>query len=254
MSQKTIFKIKLTNWAKHNTAHKKSYKRVMLSNNFITDAKIRALTATERWVFLNLIVTCSDHCRDTVEVSSKHLREMLECNRNIDGVLGRMQELQLLTFEKTPLIELNRKNRTERNEKKTDEVQPKPKPAAVQAELIEKPKSDPVANSKVWEAYRQSYSQRYGVEPIRNATTNTQISNLVKKLGEGEAMLVVKFYLTHNDSFYVKNTHTLGHCLHAAETLRTQMLKGKPITSTMIRGMEKQQVFRNSLDDMENIK
>lgn len=227
----------------------------MISNNFVTDAKIRNLSMTLRWVFLNLLVTCGDHGSDTVEISQNTLRDMLECRLNIDSVLDRLQSLQLVTYSKNALTEENRKKRTEIKEMKTGGVPEIPTP--FQAELIPpdpKPKSDPEANRRVWESYRAAYSQRYGVEPVRNATTNSQISNLVKKLGEREAALVVKFYLTHNDSFFVKNTHTLGHCLSAAETLRTQMLKGKAITTGMVKDFEKQDTFRNRLNDMENIK
>lgn len=104
MSKNTIYKITVTNWTKHNSDHKKSFKKTLLMNNFVTDAKVRTLSMTERWLFLNLIVTCSDHGGDTVELTSKQLRDMVECNRNLDGTLDHLQSLQLVTWSKRALL------------------------------------------------------------------------------------------------------------------------------------------------------
>lgn len=95
-------------------------------------------------------------------------------------------------------------------------------------------------NRQIWEAYFNAYRLRWGVDPVRNATTNSQISNLRKKLGVDDAIKVVEFYLKHNENWYLKNTHSFGLCLKDAETLRTQMLKGKAITTRDVRSFEKQ--------------
>lgn len=78
---------------------------MMLSHSFFDDAKIRALTLTERWLFLRLLEHCSNIAGDLVETSPKVLREWLECQRNIDGVLDRLQSLRLVTWEKKTLFE-----------------------------------------------------------------------------------------------------------------------------------------------------
>ena len=100
----------------------------------------------------------------------------------------------------------------------------------------EKPDTD--LNRDIWEAYRKAYSNRYLVDPVRNQTTNSQISQLAKRLGN-EAPEVVSFYLTHNDAFYVKATHAIGLCLRDCESLRTQMLRGRGITFTEAKNFEK---------------
>ena len=92
--------------------------------------------------------------------------------------------------------------------------------------------------SEVWEAYREAYKTRYGIDPVRNATTNSQCSSLAKRLGSS-AIGVVKFYLTHNDGFYLKSQHPIGLCLSNAEGLYTQWVRGQAVTSTQVRQAEK---------------
>lgn len=91
---------------------------------------------------------------------------------------------------------------------------------------------------KVWEAYSESFKARYKVEPKRNSKTNSQAVNLVKRLGEADAIEVVKFFLTHNDRFYVRTGHSLGACLRDAEKLHMEFATGKKITSATAKETE----------------
>lgn len=93
-------------------------------------------------------------------------------------------------------------------------------------------------NKRIWESYRSAYLIRWKVEPVRNQTVNGQISMLRSRLGD-EAVEVVAFYLTSNNTFYVGKCHPIGLCLQDAEALRTQMLKGTAITSSMLKNFEK---------------
>jgi len=92
--------------------------------------------------------------------------------------------------------------------------------------------------AEIWEAYQDAYRARYGVDPVRNATTNSQCSALHKRLGES-AIEVVRFYLTHNDGWYLRNQHPIGACLSQAESLHTQMQRGVSVTSQQVRVAEK---------------
>lgn len=93
--------------------------------------------------------------------------------------------------------------------------------------------------SKIWDSYSQAYQARYQVAPIRNAKTNSQCSQLSKRLGQ-DAIDVVKFYLTHNDGWYLKRQHDLGSLLQAAESLHTQWQRGSAVTGAQVRQFEKQ--------------
>lgn len=109
-------------------------------------------------------------------------------------------------------------------------------------------------NLEIWEAYKTAYLNRYKVEPTRNATVNTQISQLGKRVGV-DAVELVKFYLKHNDGFYLKGLHSIGLCLTHAESLHTQMKRNQPVTSVDVRNFEKQQNVMNltkAINDGEN--
>lgn len=93
-------------------------------------------------------------------------------------------------------------------------------------------------NRKIWDSYAQAFSERYRVQPTRNASVNAKISQLGERLGE-DAITVVKFFLKHNDGFYLKKIHDIGLCLKDAESLHVQMQRGKAITSQDVRNFER---------------
>lgn len=78
------------------------------------------------------------------------------------------------------------------------------------------------ATGPTWDAYAAAYQGRYGVLPVRNATVNTQLANLVKRIGAEDAPQVAAFYVGHNSPFYVRRGHVVGALLADAEKLRTE--------------------------------
>lgn len=111
---------------------------------------------------------------------------------------------------------------------------------------------DSEQNKLIKQEYINAYRLRYGVDPSTSgAAFNSQVSNLRKKLGVEESIKVVRFYLTHNKSFYLSNTHSFKYCLSDAETLRTQMLRGQAITQADVRNFEQQ---NHHLSQIERIK
>jgi hypothetical protein len=90
---------------------------------------------------------------------------------------------------------------------------------------------EPSATGAVWEAYRSSYCERYGVDPVRNAQVNGQLAQVVAKLGAGEAPSVAAHYLGHRDAFYVKSGHSVGMLLRDAEKLRMEWATGRRIAA-----------------------
>jgi hypothetical protein len=83
-----------------------------------------------------------------------------------------------------------------------------------------------------WAAYSEAYAARYGVEPIRNATVNSQMANFVKRVGMVEAPEIARFYVSHNNRFYVQHMHFVGSMLQDAEKLRTEWVTQRQMTST----------------------
>lgn len=87
----------------------------------------------------------------------------------------------------------------------------------------EKPVKNPL-NGETWKAYAKAYYERYGTEPVRNATVNAQVAQIVKRLGE-EAPHVVNYFVCQ-DGFYASRLHAISLCLKDAEVLRTQWATG----------------------------
>jgi len=92
--------------------------------------------------------------------------------------------------------------------------------------------------SSVFEHYSEAFKARYGVLPARNKDVNRWCKSLGEKLGE-DAFEVVRFYLQHNDGWYLKNQHSIKNCLDNAEALYTQWQRGHAVTSAHVRDAEK---------------
>lgn len=119
-------------------------------------------------------------------------------------------------------------------------------PAPVKAKRTAKAK-DPEAeaakeaNAATWKAYADSYFNRYGADPVRNAKANKMISDIVKRLGADEAPQVAFHYVTINDSFYLRTLHDLSNLLSKCESIRTQWATGNHMTSVTARQIENTQ-------------
>lgn len=111
-----IYQITVPNFRKYNQSLKKGHKATLISNNFCTDSELRTLPMSTRWMFLGIVLTCGDFGDNVVRMSSKDLRDLLECNRNIDRELASLEELQVLSYEKFDLLN----NRKEYKEKRKE--------------------------------------------------------------------------------------------------------------------------------------
>ncbi|MFJ2455382.1 hypothetical protein ACIOWK_27220 [Pseudomonas protegens] len=98
-----------------------------------------------------------------------------------------------------------------------------------------------IANANTWDAYTIAYLERYGVEPVRNAKVNGQVAQLVHRLGAEEAPCVAAFYVSINDSFFIRASHEFGLLVARAEGIRTQWLTGRQVNAVTARQMENTQ-------------
>ncbi len=103
---------------------------------------------------------------------------------------------------------------------------PQAAPAGARKPRAEKP------TDAAWDAYTGAFVQRYGTDPVRNATTNAQMAQFVGRLGAEEAPHVAAFYVGHNGAFYVRGGHAVGGLLKDAEKLRTEWATRRQITAT----------------------
>lgn len=238
-----IYKITIINFDKYNGKKKKGYESIMLSCRFFDDAKIMRLTPLQRLIYIRLLLVAGDFISSSIEVHPEMIARSTGVPlQMIVRSLNALVENQLVTMENPPaLIEEKRKEKTNKEkkkivfEKKSDEI------STVQ-ERPSKLKDDDEKGlrKRIRDAYSECYKQRYGVDVVFNKEFNSKIKSLSLRLGE-EAIEVVKFFLTHNDGFYLKSTHSIGLCLRDCESLRTQMLRGRAITSSDIKRVEKMQ-------------
>lgn len=241
-SKSNLYHISIPKWDEHNKSKKKNHRYFLIENRIFSDHRISQLTAYQFVLYMYLLTICADTNSHLIVFSTASIPQQLRTKGvSIPLLLSALEENQLLTIQKNDVLY----NRIEKNTKEENRKEKK-LPARQKSDELEK-----AENKKIKDAYFNAYRLRYGVEPVSNAAFNSQISNLRKKLGVDDSVGVVEFYLKHNDSFYLKNTHSFGLCLSNAETLRTQMLRGKPITSLDVRNFEKTQ---NAIQINESIK
>lgn len=106
-----------------------------------------------------------------------------------------------------------------------------------------------MANANTWDAYTIAYLERYGVEPVRNAKVNAQIAQLVQRLGADEAPQVAMFYVTINDSFFIRASHEFGLLVARAEGIRTQWITGRQVNAVTARQIENTQANMNAAQE-----
>lgn len=131
-------------------------------------------------------------------------------------------------------------------------------PAPEKAKRVAKPK-DPEseakkeANRETWRAYADSYFNRYGAEPVRNAKVNGLIAQLVQRLGSDEAPHVAFYYVTINDSYYLRTLHDLGNLVAKCEAIRTQWATGTQMTGTSARQIENTQANISAAEEAKRM-
>lgn len=103
---------------------------------------------------------------------------------------------------------------------------------------------------QIWTAYREAYRNRYNTEPVRNQKVNSQVKQLVERLGI-EAPAVAEFYLSHNGRYYVEKCHSVGCLLADAEKLRTEWATGRRVTNAQAQQADKSQ---SNLDQLERMR
>jgi hypothetical protein len=112
--------------------------------------------------------------------------------------------------------------------------------------------SETVFQSKcrlLWAMYKAAFRERYGLDPVRNAKVNTQVKQIVQRLGE-EGALVAEFYVYQvNERFVVQKTHDLGLLLKDAESYRTQWAMGRAMTQTRAQQIDSTQANASAADE-----
>lgn len=89
-------------------------------------------------------------------------------------------------------------------------------PKAIEQNKVKKEKK--VARSAAtWEAYAAAYQRVYGILPLRDKQMNMTLSRFVDSLGEQEAPLFCKWYLSKNDNDVVARRHSIDYLWYNRE-------------------------------------
>lgn len=111
-------------------------------------------------------------------------------------------------------------------------------PVGRAAPKVIEPKEEPNPfNLLTWQAYKEAYTQRYGVPPIRDAATNAKIKAIVKGLGE-EAPQVAAYFVWHNGGRYVAGMHQIGYLHTDYAKLRTEWATNSAMTQAKARAAD----------------
>jgi hypothetical protein len=265
-------RIKILDWEKFNPRKDiKSSSWFRLENSFFTNPKFFNFTHEQKLIWLFILCQASQKQCDEITVCGDLTAALVkvEANKVTDAIL-RLVELKQIDILEEDVTRTSRgRNAGVRKKKvgrtatiptdgRTDETDVTNErisgelialPTDHITDLTHKPKksTEPTDGSLIWSAYSESYLARYRVEPKRNQTTNSQCAQLAKRLGPKDGVNVVRFYLTHNNSWYVQHSHTIGLCLKDAEALYTQMLTDNRVTNSQAKkadeGSEQAEIF-----------
>lgn len=113
----------------------------------------------------------------------------------------------------------------------------------------ERPPKSPKVEAKTnpcWQAYSLAYSNRYGVEPVRNAKVNGMLAKLLDRVPMDELPAIAAFYVGSNRGLYVSSKHCVDLLSRDIEGLRTEWATGRQTTDTEARLADRTQATGNA--------
>ena len=255
-------RIEVTNWAKYNPRADVNHSSwFRLQNNFWVDPAISKLSNDGKMVWVMLLSLASQQGKGEIEVDEHVVKTFLKItDEQLKETIDSLQDSELIKIATvrrrnvnvTPRryadVHIRTNGRNVRTDERTDVVTDRVSddtPAEPGTALVlsspqaKPPKAEPTTRA-AREAYKAAYQNRYGHLPVQNPTTNGQMANLVKRLG-GEAPEVIRFFLTHDSSWYVRQVHAIGCCLKDAEPLRTQWAADHRVTNADAKEADKGQ-------------
>lgn len=243
LGKKSIYRITILNWERHNSKHKASYKKTMIDNNFCWDSKIEVLPMSVKWMYLGLLLICGDMAKDTIEVSERMLKGLVENGIRFDKGLDSLQTLQLLKWEKiTPLM-----NRIEENriEEKINEL---PKGVKKLKKLSPLPLEEPPTGKILMAHYCDLWKSRYGSNPSFQKHHPKQLKDVGETNGVEKTKALLEAYFRAPDSWFVKKGHDIPTFVTNLSSIARFMETGRVVTQNEIRQMDNSVSTMNTLD------
>lgn len=239
-----VFTITIKNWDKHNPKRdQKSYTWLRLNNDISTDPELFALDAEQKFVWIEILCQASRKNSGTIKVNLSQISYITK--------VSLIKINQLIEFlEQKPIIEVHDRA-LPRDVVTTTPTYEQDVLHETNVRTIETSAkaSAPSLGSQLFETYSKAFFKRYGVNPVRNAKTNSLCKQLATRLGE-EAHQVIEFYLSHNDQWFLKMQHDLASLVSKAESMHSQWQRGQAVTSVQVRQFEKQS---SNMDLLEKV-
>lgn len=204
---------------------------IKLYRSLLGDYELRQLTAETRYLYIGCLILASE-CDNRLVSDVKFLSERLGFTVTEEMITSLINSGFLLASSARRALASARKcSSLLSSVEETPLHSLSSLPLSSSKTPYLKSKHHTSKSGATWEAYRQSFQARYGVDPVRNAKTNSQLGQLVDRLGQEEAPAVAAFYCTHDGLLYVRGKHCVDLLLRDAEGLRMEWATGRQVTS-----------------------
>lgn len=246
--------IEIVNWSKYNPRNDVGHSSwFRLENNFWFDPAISLLDNCGKLTWIYLLSNAGLQRSYRVAIDFQMVCAITRARkRKVVSILEQLETTGKIKIVRnadvTPTLRARDADGPLRTNVRTKHISDAPSVTSASEQISpsvtkrkRKPKAEPIGGPSVWEAYASAYLGRYGRSPVRNVKTNSQCKQLVERLGLDAACAVIKFYVSHNDAFYVRKLHPIGLCLQDCEGIHTQMLTGRNITGATAHVKDRQQ-------------
>lgn len=243
-----IFKVTITNWYEHNPNKKKTYKKTLIANNMIHDARICAMPTSHRWLFFGLLLIAGDYANDTVTITEQQVNNILTARVGAENALMLLQQYQLVTFEKSSL------NKEKKEDKERNRKEKKPKGKIIsQIEQVDVVPPDKNVSHLISE-YCLKWKQAYKTEqsPIIKPKDAKDFKSFLENVGFEKAKLVVENYFEMGDKWFLTKRHDMQTMLNNLNAIIQFSETKRLVTSQEINTFEKNQTNKNTLDALRN--
>jgi hypothetical protein len=237
--------IEILNWDKYNPRKDlKSTTWVRLQNSLFEDPNFFDFDHSEILFWIYLLSLASKKQCGEIRLSIPHAERIGRFKKSvIESALKKLQQLQCVRIDETNCDSgVTPKSREDHTTNERDETNARNVTVAIRPQ---DGLASPTTN-QVWEAYREQYQRRYGTNPIRNAKINSQIKSFCTRIPIEEAPEVARYFVGHNNAYYVAKGHAIGIMLQDAEKLRTEWATGKQITKVDAHHVDRKQSNLNA--------
>lgn len=103
------------------------------------------------------------------------------------------------------------------------------------------PGTAPPPTNAPWDSYSEAYERRHGAKPPDSAKGRSLLKQFLTRVPAEDAPAIAAFFLTHNDSLYVRAKHPIDLLLRDAPKLYTEWKTGRTSTATGARQKDQTQ-------------